>query len=200
MCKTHDLKTVLWTGTGNKCHVLQELVLSPLQQETCFMQNLKHATVPLTVVVSWALGQNSLGEKFHICKGGKSRNRSLAETYICVCVLLRVALSYKKRLWEFFQRLCIDEPATQSMANYGLFMDIGVHMYTWGHHMPTHRNKLALQNYWKNGMTLFLWLKKNMFPSPASDQTLPWGQSLIIFSECYPPRALARHHQIIFLN
>lgn len=109
MCKTHDLKTVLWTGTGNKCHVLQELVLSPLQQETCFMQNLQHATVPLTVVVSWALGQNSLGEKFHICKGGKNRNRSLAETYICVCVSLRVALSYKKRLWEFFQRLCIDE-------------------------------------------------------------------------------------------
>lgn len=130
----------------------------------------------------------------------KNRNRSLAETYICVCVLLRVALSYKKRLWEFFQRLCIDELATQSMANYGLFMDIGVHMYTWGHHMPTHRNKLALQNYWKNGMTLLLWLKENMFPSPASDQTLPWGQSLIIFSECYPPRALARHHQIIFLN
>lgn len=67
---------------------------------------------------------------------------------IDVCVL-RVALKYKKRLWEFFQRLGIDEPATQSMANYGLFIDIGVHIYTWGHNMPTQQNELALPNYWK---------------------------------------------------
>lgn len=70
------------------------MVLSPLQQETCFIQNLQHAIASLTVVGSWALGQNSLVEKSHIHKGGKNEIGPW-QRHRYVCVLLRVALSYK---------------------------------------------------------------------------------------------------------
>lgn len=180
MCKTNDLNTVLWTVTGNRCHVPPKLVLFSLQQETCFMQNLQHATASLTAVDSWALGQNSLGEKLH--KGGKKWNRFVAETEMYVC-FVKSSFKLQKEIMRVLSEIMYWWTSYTDHGQLRFFLWCA-HIYTRTLQVHTSEWTGIAELLKKTGWSCYYGSRNTMFPSPASE-TLPWGQSLIIFSEHY---------------
>lgn len=189
MCKTNDLNTVLWTVTGNRCHVPPKLVLFSLQQETCFMQNLQHATASLTAVDSWALGQNSLGEK---------GNRFVAETEIYVCLVkssFKLQTDHESSFRDYVLTNQLHRP-WPIMIFLWILMCTHIHKDTT---CPHFRMNWHCRTTEKTRKILLLWFKKYNVPF-SCQWNFALGTKPDNIQCALLLTVLVRHHKIVFFN
>lgn len=115
-------------------------------------------------------------------KGGKKWNRFMAETETYVC-FVKSSFKLQKEIMRVLSEI---------MYWWTSYTDHGqLWFFLWCAHIYTRTLQVHISEWTgiaellkKTGWSCYYGSRNTMFPSPASE-TLPWGQSLIIFSEHY---------------
>lgn len=115
-------------------------------------------------------------------KGGKKWNRFMAESEMYVC-FVKSSFKLQKEIMRVLSEIMYWWTSYTDHGQLWFFLWCA-HIYTRTLQVHTSEWTGIAELLKKPGWSFYYGSRNTMFPSPASE-TLPWGQSLIIFSEHY---------------